>query len=81
VLLLGKQSSNDLIIRDIYALSSNDETKLADWVASRLDKETVTGEVDTPRIWNADPWLAADTLSDFRGLGERLKGLLEQRGL
>jgi len=37
----GTPQSNDLIIRDIYALSSNDDTKLADWVAYRLDKETI----------------------------------------
>ena len=29
----GTYSSNDLIIRDCYCLSSNDETKFADWVA------------------------------------------------
>jgi hypothetical protein len=30
---LGTPATNDLIIRDIYALSSNDSTKFADWVA------------------------------------------------
>ena len=29
----GTPDSNDLIIRDAYALSSNDDTKFADWVA------------------------------------------------
>jgi endonuclease G len=29
----GTPPTNDLIIRDDYALSSNDETKFADWVA------------------------------------------------
>lgn len=32
----GTPATNDLIIRDIYALSSNDSTKFADWVAYRL---------------------------------------------
>ncbi len=50
----GTPSTNDLIIRDIYALSSNDETKFADWVAYRLDKDTVTGDVKTKRNWKSD---------------------------
>ena len=33
---LGTPGTNDLIIRDIYALSNNDRTKFADWVAFRL---------------------------------------------
>ncbi len=66
----GVPLSNDLIIRDIYALSSNDATKLADWVCYRLDKETVTGDVETSRKWQADPWLdEIETLepSDYAG--------------
>lgn len=53
----GESPDNDLIIRDIYALSSNDETKLADWVAYGLDKKTITGTVTTRRNFKADPWL------------------------
>lgn len=54
----GTPPTNDLIIRDAYALSSNDDTKLADWVAYRLDQDTVTGEAETDRRWRADPWLS-----------------------
>ena len=57
---LGTPASNDLIIRSIYALSSNDQTKLADWVAYRLDKETGEGESITNRTWKPDPWLESD---------------------
>lgn len=56
----GTPTTNDLIIRDGYALSSNDGTKFADWVAYRLDAATVTGDVETTRKWKADPWLAED---------------------
>ncbi len=66
----GAPLSNDLIIRDIYALSSNDVTKMADWVCYRLDKETVTGDVGTSRKWKADPWLdGGETLEplDYTG--------------
>lgn len=54
----GTAASNDLIIRDIYALSSNDDTKMADWVAYRLDEETVFGDAETKRNYRSDPWLA-----------------------
>jgi endonuclease G len=36
----GTPATNDLIIRDDYALSSNDETKFADWVAYGLAGST-----------------------------------------
>ncbi len=56
----GTPTTNDFIIRDVYALSSNDDTKLADWVAYRLDRETVVGDAETNRRWRADPWLGED---------------------
>jgi endonuclease G, mitochondrial len=52
----GTPITNDLIIRDIYALSNNDETKFADWVAYRLDTATMKGPTRS-RNWKADPWL------------------------
>lgn len=67
---LGTPVTNDLIIRDIYAMSSNDSTKFADWVAYRLDVETVVGKAKTKRVWKADPWLAdEETLEpeDYKG--------------
>lgn len=66
---LGTPASNDLIIRDLYAMSSNDRTKFADWVAYRLTPATVSGSADE-RHWEADPWLSEDeTLEpeDYRG--------------
>jgi endonuclease G len=53
----GTPASNDLIIRDSYALSSNDTTKFADWVAYRLTPYEVTGTLDLDRKWRTDPWL------------------------
>jgi len=66
----GAPFSNDLIIRDAYALSSNDDTKFADWVAYRIDKKTVMGTAKTTRKWASDPWLdEQETLepSDYTG--------------
>ncbi len=60
---LGTPVTNDLIIRDSYALSSNDQTKFADWVAYRLSPREVAGTVDLDRDWRADPFLnEAETL-------------------
>ncbi len=72
---LGSPPSNDLIIRDLYALSSNDTTKFADWVASYLTCHEVDGDLDLERNWKNDPWLdPSETLEakptsqdDYRG--------------
>ncbi|MBN1531504.1 MAG: DNA/RNA non-specific endonuclease [Spirochaetes bacterium] len=69
----GAPASNDLIIRDGYALSSNDGTKLADWVAYRVVPVKTGG--GGQRRWRADPWLEEDeTLEpeDYRGANSRL---------
>jgi endonuclease G, mitochondrial len=51
----GASATNDLVVREIYTLSSNDRTKFADWVAYRVTSDTVgTSE---GRRWQADPWL------------------------
>ena len=71
----GTPSSNDLIIRDVYALSNNDRTKFADWVAYRLTMHEVDGELEVERKWEADPWLAEDeTLEPTPSSKEDYKG-------
>ena len=70
----GSPPSNDLIIRDVFILSSNDMTKFADWVAYRVTKDTIG--TTKRRIWRADPWLADDeTLEpdDYDGANSALK--------
>ncbi|MFH1683176.1 MAG: DNA/RNA non-specific endonuclease [Candidatus Woesearchaeota archaeon] len=72
----GTPATNDLIIRDIYALSSNDETKLADWVAYRLDEETISGSPKKDRDFKKDPWLDdRETLEpdDYKSANKSLK--------
>ena len=54
----GASATNDLVVREIYTLSSNDFTKFADWVAYRVTRETIGPSGD--RRWSADPWLAPD---------------------
>lgn len=70
----GSPLTNDIIIRDIYILSSNDSTKFADWVAYRVTKDTI-GQTQK-RTWKPDPWLADDeTLEpeDYDGAFAALK--------
>ena len=66
----GGDFSNDLIVRRVYILRSNDLTKLADWAAYRVSRDTI-GAV-TPTTWRADPVLRQnETLEpeDYRGAG------------
>ena len=51
----GAPGIDDIIVREIYTLASNDLTKLADWVAYRVTPDSIgpSGE----RMWRADPWL------------------------
>ncbi len=52
---VGAPAGNALIVREIYALSTNGETKFADWVAYVVTPQTV-GRSQS-RNWAADPWL------------------------
>jgi endonuclease G len=60
---LGAAATNDTIVREIYTLSSNDLTKMADWVAYRITPQTI-GE-SQGRNYRIDPWLdPSETLSE-----------------
>lgn len=54
----GASAINDVVVREIYTLSSNDFTKQADWVAYRLTADTIGAS--GARAWRSDPWLADD---------------------
>ena len=74
----GAPETNDLIIRDAYALSNNDDTKFADWVAYRLTMHEVFGDLTVERKWQADPWLnPSETLEpkpdDYKSANAKLK--------
>lgn len=66
----GTPDSNDLIVREIFALSSNDTTKFADWVAYRVTSETIGTSKSLNRDWEEDPLLEDnETLEpeDYKG--------------
>jgi endonuclease G len=46
-----------MVIRDLYALSLNGQTKLADWVCYYLTPKETHGPPGLPRNWQNDPWL------------------------
>ena len=61
----GTPETNDLVVREIYALSNNEETKFADWVAYRVTRETIGTSDSLDRNWQNDDLLAPDaTLED-----------------
>ena len=78
----GTPASNDLIIRDIYALSNNDQTKFSDWVAYRLTMHEVDGDLAVERKWAVDPWLAdSETLEPSPNSKEDFKGANKALGV
>jgi endonuclease G len=78
----GTPASNDLIFRDIYVLSSNDETKFADWVAYQLTPTEVWSGPDLERKWRTDPVLDEDETLEATSSKDPYKGLSDhyQRG-
>ncbi len=55
---IGAADIDDVIVREIYTLASNDLTKMADWVAYRVTPTSIGPSGD--RKWAADPWLDPD---------------------
>ena len=47
----GTPDTNDLVVREIYALSNNQETRFADWVAYRVTRETIGTSDSLDRAW------------------------------
>jgi len=74
---LGAAAVNALIIRDLYALSLNPQTKLADWVCYYLTPRETQGDLDLERKWRNEPWvgkgeaLEATPKDDYQGAGDQ----------
>lgn len=52
---IGAAGIDDVVVREIYTLASNDLTKMADWVAYRVTPDSIGPSGD--RKWTADPWI------------------------
>ena len=53
---VGAPATNDTIVREIYTLSSNDFTKMADWVAYRVTPQTIATS-QGQRNYRIDEWI------------------------
>ena len=65
---VGAPAIDDIVVREIYTLASNDLTKMADWVAYRVTPQTIGKSGD--RKWQPDPWLDPDEAleeADYEG--------------
>lgn len=61
---VGASATNNVLVREIYTLSSNDLTKMADWVAYRVTPQTIAASQDS-RNYRIDPWIdPGETLSE-----------------
>ena len=70
---VGAPGIDDIVVREIYTLASNDLTKMADWVAYRVTPGSIGPSGD--RKWAADPWLDADEAlepGDYDGASQAL---------
>lgn len=54
----GTPSSNDIVERPIYVISSNRSTKLADWAAYNVTPSTIDGP-SRSRSWKSDPSISS----------------------
>lgn len=77
---LGTPTTNDLVIRDIYALSNNDKTRFADWVAYRLSWREVESIADFNRTWRKDPYLDDDETLEPKDYEDAFITLAVDRG-
>lgn len=71
---LGAPGTNDTIVRENYTMSSNDITRMADWVAYRVTATTIGPSGG--REWEADPSLSPDERlapSDYDGAPQALR--------
>lgn len=62
---VGAPATNDVIVREIYTLSSNDLTKMADWVAYRVTPQTIATS-QGQRNYRIDDWLDPSETIDER---------------
>lgn len=59
---VGGGADNILIVREAYSVSANGATKMADWVAYRITRDTLGPS--RPRVWRPDPDLPPDRRLD-----------------
>lgn len=74
----GAPASNDLIFRYSYTVSTNDDTKLADWVAYVVTREWLVDLTDPRRNYRTDPFLDEDETLEEGGAAGDYEGAYAQ---
>jgi endonuclease G, mitochondrial len=76
----GAAPSNDIVVREIYALSNNGDTKFADWVAYHPTRETIATSNALNRKWDKDPLLDESVTLEpsIRSFQDDYKGAYEK---
>ena len=67
------QPGKHFVCRETYALSMNPETKMADYVAYCIDRNSITGSSEQDRRWEPDPDLPENVQlepADYEGVGK-----------
>jgi endonuclease G, mitochondrial len=72
---IGAPATNDTIVREIYTLSSDDLTKMADWVAYRITSQTIATS-QGQRNYRIDDWLDPSETLDESTTDTRRRWLL-----
>ena len=76
----GTPETNDLVLREIYALSNNEQTKFADWVAYRVTRETIGTSDSLDRVWRNDELLDGDQTLEEDDYDGAFRALRTDRG-
>ncbi len=76
----GGRNANQIVEHHIITLSNNDNTKFADWVAYKLNIQSISGESVTERKWKRDPQLEASQTLEPRDYTGAYKYLDTDRG-
>ena len=76
----GAPESNDMVIREIYALSHNETTKFADWVAYRVTRETIGTSSSLDRDYKNDEMLSRDITLETDDYSGAYRALSTDRG-
>ena len=74
----GAPASNDIIFRHSYTVSTNDDTKLADWVAYVVTREWLVDLTDPRRNYRTDPFLDEDETLEEGGAAGDYEGAYAQ---
>lgn len=72
----GAGKENVIAAHEVFAVSSNPKTKLADWIAYKPTREIAGTTSDLKRNWKRDPLLPPETTLEPRSGGDAIRELM-----